>query len=91
MSLHGIRGFHARTKHIKVDYHFIHEKKFNKDIQALYISTTAQSSDIFTKGLLTSTRFLLLKDKLMLRDLPSHVRDLCPKKDVKAVAANLSL
>lgn len=40
--------FHARTKHIEVDYHFIREKIFNKDIQAGYISTAAQPSDIFT-------------------------------------------
>ena len=56
--------FHARTKHNEVDYHFIREKIFNKDIQAGYISTTAQPSDIFTKGL-TSARFLLLRDKVM--------------------------
>jgi hypothetical protein len=25
-------AFHARTKHIEIDYHFIREKIFNKDI-----------------------------------------------------------
>uniref|UniRef100_A0A6N2K4J6 Reverse transcriptase Ty1/copia-type domain-containing protein n=1 Tax=Salix viminalis TaxID=40686 RepID=A0A6N2K4J6_SALVM len=34
--------FHARTKHIEVDYHFIREKVLNKDIQVKYISTQDQ-------------------------------------------------
>jgi hypothetical protein len=29
--------FHARTKHIKVDFHFIREKVTNKDIKVRYI------------------------------------------------------
>lgn len=31
--------FHARTKHVKVDYHFIREKFLNNDIQVKHIST----------------------------------------------------
>jgi hypothetical protein len=31
--------FHARTKHIKVDYHFIREKVMNGDILIKFIST----------------------------------------------------
>ena len=31
--------FHARTKHIEVDYHFIREKVLNKDLQINFIST----------------------------------------------------
>jgi hypothetical protein len=31
--------FHARTKHIEVDFHFIREKVTNKDIQLRYLST----------------------------------------------------
>lgn len=56
--------FHARTKHIEIDYHFIWEKIINKDVHAKYISTAGQVVDIFTKGL-TSARFLLLPNKLM--------------------------
>lgn len=62
--------FHACTKHIKVNYHFIMEKIFNKDIQADYISIAAQLSYIFTKGL-TSTKFLLFREKMMVRALPT--------------------
>ena len=65
--------YHARTKHIEIDFHFIREKIQNKDVQVQYISTFDQVSDIFTKGL-TSSRFQLLKDKLMVCDLPIRLR-----------------
>jgi hypothetical protein len=44
-----------------------------KDISAQYISTVDQLADIFTKGL-TTARFLLLRDKLMIRSLPMSLR-----------------
>jgi len=56
--------YHARTKHIEVDYHFIREKVLNKDISLQIISTHDQPADLFTKGLTTS-RFLFLRDKLL--------------------------
>jgi len=31
--------FHARTKHVEIDYHFIREKVVNKDILVKHIST----------------------------------------------------
>jgi len=51
--------YHARTKHVEVDYHFIREKVLHKDLTISYISTHDQRADIFTKGL-TSARFLFL-------------------------------
>ena len=65
--------FHARTKHIEVDYHFIREKVLNKDIQLRFISTHAQLADIFTKGL-TSDRFEFLRSKLRVSTLPFSLR-----------------
>ena len=56
--------FHARTKHIEVDYHFVREKVVNRDIIVKFISTLDQVADIFTKGL-SSSRFVYLKSKLM--------------------------
>ena len=56
--------FHARTKHVEVDYHFIREKVTNRDIQLHHISTNDQLADLLTKGL-SSPRFTLLWSKLM--------------------------
>ncbi len=61
--------YHARTKHIEVDYHFVREKVLNRDISIKFISTHDQVADIFTKGLSTD-RFLLLKSKLFVISSP---------------------
>ena len=79
--------FHARTKHIEMDYHFIREKIFNKDIQAKYISTSAQPSDIFTKGL-SSSRFIFLRDKLMVHDLPISLKEAVRDKPSVSLVSN---
>ena len=42
--------FHARTKHIEVDVHFVREKVANRDIQLHHLSTLEQLAGIFTKG-----------------------------------------
>jgi hypothetical protein len=47
--------YHARTKHIKVDYHFIREKILHKDLVASYISTADQCAYMFTKDLVASS------------------------------------
>jgi hypothetical protein len=63
--------YHARTKHIEVDYHFVCENVLNKDVSIAFISAANQVADVFTKGLST-TRFNFLKSKLMVN--PSPVR-----------------
>jgi hypothetical protein len=55
--------FHARTKHIEVDVHFIREKVTNRDILLRHLSTLEQVADIFTKGH-PANRFCYLRDKL---------------------------
>jgi len=65
--------YHARTKHIEVDYHFTREKVVRKDITTRYISTVDQVADIFTKGL-TTPRFLQLRDKLHVCPTPIGLR-----------------
>jgi len=61
--------FHARTKHLEVDYHYIRDKVVRKELEVCYISTTDQVADIFTKSL-SKSRFLLLTNKLMVRARP---------------------
>uniref|UniRef100_A0A2N9H7M7 Reverse transcriptase Ty1/copia-type domain-containing protein n=1 Tax=Fagus sylvatica TaxID=28930 RepID=A0A2N9H7M7_FAGSY len=56
--------FHARTKHIEVDFHFIRERVLRKDLQVKFVSTVDQLADIFTKGL-SSHRFQELQSKLL--------------------------
>ncbi|KAH7404373.1 hypothetical protein KP509_15G022400 [Ceratopteris richardii] len=43
--------FHARTKHIEIEYHFLREKVMEKEIEVEYISTKDQLADIMTKSL----------------------------------------
>ena len=56
--------FHAHSKHIEVDYHFVREKLLNKDLVVEYISTSDQFADVFIKSL-PSPRFHFLVHKLM--------------------------
>jgi hypothetical protein len=46
--------YHARTKHIEVNYHFIREKVLAKEIDLIHVSTEYQIADIFTKALGTN-------------------------------------
>uniref|UniRef100_A0A2N9GXX9 Reverse transcriptase Ty1/copia-type domain-containing protein n=1 Tax=Fagus sylvatica TaxID=28930 RepID=A0A2N9GXX9_FAGSY len=45
--------FHACTKHIEVDFHFIRERVLRKDLVVKFVSTVDQLADIFTKSLST--------------------------------------
>uniref|UniRef100_A0A2N9FWE2 Integrase catalytic domain-containing protein n=1 Tax=Fagus sylvatica TaxID=28930 RepID=A0A2N9FWE2_FAGSY len=55
--------FHARTKHIEVDFHFVQERVLRKDLVVKFFSTVDQLADIFTKSLPTH-RFLELRRNL---------------------------
>ena len=41
--------FHARTKHIKVDFHFVRERVAQKLLQIRFIPSNDQLADGFTK------------------------------------------
>ena len=43
--------FHARTKHIEVDYHFVRERVSKKLLEIDYVPTDDQVADGFTKAL----------------------------------------
>jgi hypothetical protein len=45
---------HQRTKHVKIDLHFVRERVAAADVRVLNVPTTLQFADIFTEGLPTS-------------------------------------
>ena len=65
--------FHARTKHVKVDYHFIRERVLCKDLAISFVSGKDNLANIFTKPF-PGPLFLLFRDKLMSRSFPIRLR-----------------
>jgi len=43
--------FHARTKHIEIDYHFVREQVASRQLDIRFISSADQIEDGFTKAL----------------------------------------
>jgi hypothetical protein len=64
--------FHARTKHIKVYYHFVRERVANRQLNIRFVPTGDQVVDGFTKPLsvrqLEAFRNNLNLDKFRLRE-----------------------
>ncbi|GMP71088.1 hypothetical protein CsSME_00029637 [Camellia sinensis var. sinensis] len=56
--------FHARSKHIEVDYHYVRERVAAKKLHINHISSMDQLADLFTKPL-ASPRLLYLQTKLL--------------------------
>ena len=55
--------FHACTKHMEVDFHFVRDYVVNGKLLVYYLSTKDQLVDIMTKVLM-APRFTFLCDKL---------------------------
>jgi len=62
--------FHARTKHIEIDYHFVRDRVAKKEIQIRFISSRDQLADVFTKPLPASS-FTAFRFKLRVVPPPS--------------------
>jgi hypothetical protein len=48
------KKYHARSKHINIRYHFIHQVLERDDINITYVPTKQNIADIFTKALPSS-------------------------------------
>ena len=71
--------FHARTKHIEIDVHFVREKVLSKEVDVRFVPSEEQVADLFTKALSVSS-FDHFKDKLVLDKSKLSLRG-----DVKAI------
>ena len=64
--------FHARTKHVEVDYHFVCDRVAKKEIQIRFIPFKDQLANVLTKPLpLPYTIFTYLWSKLQVDHPPS--------------------
>lgn len=57
--------FHAPTKHIEIDYHFVREQVASKCLDVQFISTSDRVADGFTKALPVK-QLLLFRNNLNL-------------------------
>jgi len=62
--------FHAHTKHVEVNYHFVRDRVAKKEIQIRFISSQDQLADVFTKPLPTAS-FTAFRFKLRVDPPPS--------------------
>uniref|UniRef100_A0A2N9E6L3 Integrase catalytic domain-containing protein n=1 Tax=Fagus sylvatica TaxID=28930 RepID=A0A2N9E6L3_FAGSY len=65
--------FHARTKHVEIDFHFVRDMVATKTLNVHFVSTHDQLADLLTKPI-SSSRFSLLRSKLNVFPIPFSLR-----------------
>jgi hypothetical protein len=65
--------FHARTKHIEIDFHFVRDMVASKCLNVRFVSSTDQLADLLTKPI-SSSQFALLRTKLNVLSIPLGLR-----------------
>ena len=86
--------FHARTKHVEIDYHFVREKFARCDLDVHFLSSKDQLVDALTKPP-SSTRFSFLRSKLnaqpLLLSLWGSIEDIFESKTHASSTSESSL
>ena len=65
--------FHARTKHVEIDFHFVRDMVANKTIYVRFLCSKDQLADLLTKSISLSW-FPLLRTKLNILPIPLVLR-----------------
>jgi hypothetical protein len=66
--------FHARTKHVEIDFHFVRDRVADKSLVVRFVPSSDQLADVLTKPLV-SAKFQQLCFKLNVRSPPLNLRE----------------
>jgi len=66
--------FHARTKHVEIDFHFVRDRVADKSLVVRFVPSSDQIADVLTKPLV-SAKFQNFCYKLNVRSPPLILRE----------------